>query len=1147
MQKPSIQEQMQKKILILDGAMGTMIQQENLKAEDFGGEELDGCNEMLVLSRPDLILNIHEAYLAAGSDMIETNTFGATKVVLAEYDLQDKSREINVAAAKLAIEAAKKYSTLEWPRYVAGALGPTTKTLSVTGGVTFEQLAESYYDQAAALIECGVDALLIETSQDTLNVKAASIGVRRAFEQLGVELPIMISGTIEPMGTTLAGQNIESFYISLEHLNPISIGLNCATGPEFMRDHIRALSQIANSAISCYPNAGLPDENGHYHESPESLSKKLAGFAEQGWLNIAGGCCGTTPAHIRALADTLSRYAPRRNYGTHPAAVSGIETVFIEDENRPIMVGERTNISGSRKFKRLIKEGKFEEGSEIARAQVKNGAHVIDINLQDTDIDEAYAMKHFLQEVVKKVKAPLMIDSTYDHIIELGLKYSQGKAIINSINLEDGETKFEAIVPLIHKYGAAVVVILIDERGQAVSRQAKIEVADRAYELLTNKYGMKPHDIIFDPNMFPVGSGDPQYLGSAVETIEGIKWIKAKYPACKTILGLSNISFGLPDAGREVLNSVYLYHCTKAGLDYAIVNTEKLERYASIPEEERCLAEELIYQTNDDTLARFVAHFRVKKVEKKEKMSNLSLEDRLGSYVIEGTKEGLLPDLEEALKVYAPLEVINGPLMKGMAEVGRLFNNNELIVAEVLQSAEVMKASVTYLEPFMEKDESAVKGKIILATVKGDVHDIGKNLVEIILSNNGYKILNLGIKVPPEQIIEAYRREQPDAIGLSGLLVKSAQQMVITAQDLRGAGVDVPILVGGAALTRKFTKTRIAPEYDGLVLYAKDAMDGLNIANRLSDPEQRKRLIQELRESKESDVMGAGKKEDLLPKLTRVHASTISKDVPVQVPPDLKRHILRDYPIGHIMPYVNMQMLLGHHLGLKGKVERLLEEKDAKALELKDNVDLILNDAQKKGIIQAHGMYRFFPAQSSGNDCLIYDPEIAGKVLHTFTFPRQETEPYYCLADYLKSVESGQMDYVGFLLVTAGHGINELAKVLRDNGDYLKSHALQATALEVAEGFAERIHHIMRDVWGIADSPQMTMQERFGAKYTGQRFSFGYPACPDLEDQAPLFTLLKPEDIGVELTESFMMEPEASVSAIVFAHPEARYFNVDKA
>ncbi|MEC0228373.1 methionine synthase [Paenibacillus alba] len=1144
MSKPPIQEQLKKKIMILDGAMGTMIQQENLTADDFGSDDLDGCNEILCVTRPDIIRKIHEAYFAAGADMIETNTFGTTSVVLAEYDLQDRHRELNLAAAKLAIEAANKYSTPEWPRYVVGAMGPTTKTLSVTGGVTFEQLEDSYYEQALALVEAGVDAILLETSQDTLNVKAGSIGIRRAFEQTGIELPIMISGTIEPMGTTLAGQNIESFYISLEHLKPISMGLNCATGPEFMRDHIRTLSDIADSAISCYPNAGLPDENGHYHESPESLAKKMAGFAEQGWLNIAGGCCGTTPDHIRAMAETLSQYKPRMEYGTHLPAVSGIETLFIEPENRPIMVGERTNISGSRKFKRLIKEGKFEEGSEIARTQVKNGAHVIDINLQDTDIDEAYAVEEFMQQVVKKVKVPLMIDSTYDHIIELGLKYSQGKAIINSINLEDGETKFEGILPLIKRYGAAVVCILIDERGQAVSREAKIEVATRSYELLTQKYGMNPEDIIFDPNMFPVGSGDPQYIGSAVETIEGIKMIKEKYPKAKTILGLSNISFGLPDAGREVLNSVYLYHCTKAGLDYAIVNTEKLERYASIPDTERQLAEELIYNTNDETLAKFVAHFREKKVEKKEKISNLSLEDRLGSYVVEGTKEGLIPDLEIALQTYSPLEVINGPLMKGMEQVGRLFNNNELIVAEVLQSAEVMKASVNYLEPFMEKSETAVKGKIILATVKGDVHDIGKNLVEIILSNNGYKIVNLGIKVPPEQIIEAYRKELPDAIGLSGLLVKSAQQMVITAQDLKTAGVDVPILVGGAALTRKFTKTRIQPEYEGVVLYAKDAMDGLDIANRLSDPEQRKRLIQELRESLESDVMDTGKKEEAMPQLTRVSSSAVSKDLPVQVPQDTERHILRDYPISHLMPYVNMQMLLGHHLGLKGKVEQLLGDKDSKAMQLKDTVDSILYAAQKNGIIKAHGMYRFFPAQSNGNDIIIYDPQDHSKVLETFTFPRQDKEPYLCLSDYLKSVESGQMDYVGFLLVTAGHDINELAKEWRDKGDYLKSHALQATALEVAEGFAERIHHIMRDVLGIADRPDMTMQERFGAKYIGQRFSFGYPACPNLEDQAKLFHLLKPEDIGVELTESFMMEPEASVSAIVFGHKEARYFNV---
>ncbi len=1144
--KISLHEALKQRILILDGAMGTMIQQVDLTGEDFGGEDLDGCNEMLVLTRPELIQRIHEEYLEAGADLIETNTFGATSVVLAEYDIQDRAREINLEAARIAKAAVDRFSTPESPRYVVGAMGPTTKTLSVTGGVTFQELIDSYLEQALALIEGGVDALLLETSQDTLNVKAGSIGIQQAFEQSGVTLPLMISGTIEPMGTTLAGQNIESFYISLEHLNPISVGLNCATGPEFMRDHIRSLSGMASVAVSCYPNAGLPDENGNYHESPDSLAQKIGAFAEQGWLNIAGGCCGTTPAHIRAMRDTLAQYPPREMNGTHPPALSGIEPIYIEQDNRPYMVGERTNVLGSRKFKRLIVEGKYEEASEIARAQVKNGAHIVDVCVQDPDREESEDMVKFLELVVKKVKVPLMIDTTDASVIDLALQYSQGKAIINSINLEDGEEKFELITPLLHKYGGAVVVGTIDERGQAISREDKLDVAKRSYDLLVNKYGLKPEDLIFDTLVFPVGTGDEQYIGSAKETIEGIRVIKEAMPECHTILGISNISFGLPEAGREVLNSVFLYECTKAGLDYAIVNTEKLERYASIPEEERRLSEELLYNTNDETLAAFVAAFRNKKVEKKEKISNLSLEERLASYVVEGSKEGLLPDLEQALAKYTALQVINGPLMRGMEEVGRLFNNNELIVAEVLQSAEVMKASVAYLEQFMEKNETSVKGKIILATVKGDVHDIGKNLVEIILSNNGYRIINLGIKVPPERIIEAYREEKVDAIGLSGLLVKSAQQMILTAQDLRTAGIDVPIMVGGAALTRKFTKNRIRPEYNGMVVYAKDAMDGLDLANKLMNPVTREAMQLEMEAEKEADASGAVAVQ-ALPELTRVERSDIAVDNPVLVPPDLERHTMRNYPLSHILPYVNMQMLLGHHLGLRGSVEQLLASGDKKATDLKAVVDDIMQEAVRDGIIQAHAMYRFFPAQSSGNSVIIYDPKDTSNILHTFTFPRQKVEPFLCLSDFLKPVESGQMDYVGFMVVTAGHGVRELSTAWKDQGDYLRSHALQSVALEVAEGLAERVHHMMRDIWGFPDSAQMTMKQRHGARYQGIRVSFGYPACPDLEDQGPLFKLLQPEDIGVELTEGFMMEPEASVSAMVFSHPQAKYFNVEKA
>ncbi|MFD2371997.1 methionine synthase [Brevibacillus sp. GCM10020057] len=1140
--KPTFREQLSRKILILDGAMGTMLQQANLTADDFGGEEYDGCNELLNLTRPDVIRSIHEKYLEAGADIIETNTFGATSVVLAEYNVADKDMEINIAATKLAKEAADAFSTPEWPRYVAGSMGPTTKTLSLTGGVTFEELVEAYFRQAKGMILGGADVLLLETSQDTLNVKAGGIGIRKAFEELGTELPVMLSGTIEPMGTTLAGQNIEAFYFSLEHLEPVSVGLNCATGPEFMRDHLRTLASLAQCGVSCYPNAGLPDENGHYHETPQGLAAKMRAFAEQGWLNIAGGCCGTTPEHIRAMAEALKDCKPRAQVTRPVSAVSGIEVVYVEDDNRPLLVGERTNVIGSKKFRDLIAAGQYEEASDIARAQVKRGAQVIDICLADPDRDEYADMENFLQYVVKKVKAPLMIDSTDAKVMELGLRYSQGKAILNSINLEDGLERFEEVAPLIHKYGAAVVVGTIEESGMATTREKKLEVAKRSYDILVNQYGVKPQDIIFDPLVFPVGTGDEQYIGSARETVEGIRLIKQAMPECKTILGVSNVSFGLPAAGREVLNAVFLYHTTLAGLDYAIVNTEKLERYASIPEEERRLAEALLFETSDETLAAFTEFYRAKKKEVRVEASSLTLEERLARYVVEGSKDGLFDDLKLALEKYAPLEIINGPLMAGMEEVGRLFNGNQLIVAEVLQSAEVMKASVSYLEPFMEKLDSAAKGKILLATVKGDVHDIGKNLVEIILANNGYEVVNLGIKVPPEQLIAACREEKPDAIGLSGLLVKSAQQMVITAQDLRDAGIDVPLMVGGAALTRKFTSNRIAPEYRGIVLYAKDAMDGLELVNRLQNPEERKRLAEEqqqlLEAAADAQPAVAPKPKSALPA-----RSAVSKTVPVHVPPDCERHVLRQYPISHLQPYLNLRMLLGKHLGVRGNVDKLIESGDEKVLELYGLVEELLSDAKQTGSITAHGMYQFFPAQSDGNQVIVYDPNDHSKVLERFDFPRQQEEPHLCLSDFLRPVESGEMDYVGFLTVTAGGGIRERSAELKERGDYLRSHVLQALALELAEAFAERIHHIMRDVWGIPDPAEMTMLERFGARYQGIRVSFGYPACPNLEDQAQLFRLLQPGDIGVQLTEGFMMEPEASVSAMVFAHPEARYFN----
>jgi len=1130
-----IEQQLQKKILVIDGAMGTMIQNFHLSADDFGGEQYEGCNEYLSLTAARVIQQIHEEYLQAGADIIETNTFGATKVVLDEYNLGHLALELNIESAKIAKRAAEKFSTPEWPRFVAGSMGPTTKTLSVTGGITFQQLVEAYEEQARGLLIGGVDLLLLETCQDMLNVKAGFIGISQAFEKLGVKVPLIVSGTIEPMGTTLAGQNIESFFISLQHMKPIAVGLNCATGPEFMTDHIRTLSSLANVAISCYPNAGLPDEEGCYHEAPELLAEKIKRFAEKGWLNIVGGCCGTTPTHIQAIAEAVKGIPPRPIPNTFPYhAISGIEPLIYEKTMRPLFVGERTNVIGSRKFKQLIAQQKYEEAAEIARTQVKNGAHVIDICLADPDRNEKEDMEHFIQQVVKKVKVPLVIDSTDENVMECALSYSQGKAIINSINLEDGEDRFAKSVPLIKKYGAAVVVGTIDELGMGITAERKLEIARRSYHLLVDKFGIAPHDIIFDPLVFPVGTGDEQYIGSAKETIEGVRLIKETFPECLTILGISNVSFGLPPAGREVVNSVFLYHCTLAGLDYAIVNTEKLERFASIPEEEVKLAEALLFDTTEETLAKFIDFYRHKTKTVKKQAATLRLEERLANYVVEGTKNGLIEDLKKALEKYSnPLDIINGPLMDGMNEVGRLFNENQLIVAEVLQSAEVMKAAVAFLEPFMEKTEDNSKGKVLLATVKGDVHDIGKNLVDIILSNNGYKVIDLGIKVTPQQLIDVVKIEKPDIIGLSGLLVKSAQQMVVTAQDLRQANISIPILVGGAALSRKFTENKIAPEYDGIVLYAKDAMDGLSLANQLrqGDISYSKALRPQVNENIPIEQ----------PIISR---SNVSAAVPVFKPIDLERHVIKDFSLSFIEPYINWQMLLGHHLGLKGKVKELLKSKDERAVMLKEFIDSLLFEAKHNKWLQPAAVYQFFPAQSDGNKIHIYSPTRKKTIVETFEFPRQQKAPYLCLADYVKPVNSGKLDYVGFFAVTAGKNIRELAQRWKKSGEFLRSHAIQALALEVAEGLAELVHQIMRDRWGFPDHPEFTMQERFAAKYQGQRFSFGYPACPNLEDQEKLFRLIQPEEIGIELTDGFMMEPEASVSAIVFSHPEARYFNV---
>jgi 5-methyltetrahydrofolate--homocysteine methyltransferase len=1017
-------------------------------------------------------------------------------------------------------------------------MGPSTRSISVTRNVTFDEVRAGYRVQAAGLIAGGVDALLLETCQDTLNVKAAALGVREAMQEAGVTLPLMVSATIEPMGTMLAGQGVEALAVSLEHLDLFSVGLNCATGPEFMTDHLRSLAAVTPGFVSVYPNAGLPDERGQYGETPASLAFKLRRFLDEGWVNLVGGCCGTTPAHIAALAALARGRAPRVPAAAPGPAVSGVEVLYPTDDNRPVFVGERTNVIGSRKFKELAVAERFDDAAEVGWAQVKAGAQVLDVCLANPDRDEAADMDRFMRELTRRVKVPLMIDSTDAAVLELALRHCQGKAIVNSINLEDGEERFEKVAPLLRRYGGAVVVGCIDEdkqQGMAVTRARKLAIAERSYRLLTVKYGIPARDLIFDPLVFPVGTGDVNYVGSAVETIEGLRSIKERFPDSRTILGISNVSFGLPPAGREVLNGVFLYHCVKAGLDYAIINTERLERYPSIPEEERRLAEDLLYWRGADPVAAFAAHFRDRRQAAPLK-STLSLDERLARYIVEGSRDGLLPDLDAKLAEAAPLDIINGPLMRGMDEVGRLFNDNQLIVAEVLQSAEAMKAAVAHLEPHMERSESNRRATIVLATVKGDVHDIGKNLVDIILSNNGYRVINLGIKIPPEELIAAYHAHKPDAFGLSGLLVKSAQQMVVTAQDLRVAGVDIPLFVGGAALTRKFTATRIAAEYGGVTLYAKDAMDGLDLANQLFSAPTRDALIERVRSEQAALVDAVTEAAPVRPAGPAPRTAGVPR-VEVAPPPDLERHVVRDVPLPHVYPYLNLQMLYGKHLGLRGPVVRLLEAGDAKAAELREVVEGLKTTAAREGLLRAHGVYQWFRARAAGETLTLLGP--GGEPAARFTFPRQPDGERLCLTDY---VRDDRDDYVALFAVTCGAGVRERATAWKERGDYLRSHALQALAIECAEATAEWLHARLRTLWGFPDPPELSIADKLKAHYRGIRVSFGYPACPELADQATLWRLLRPEEIGIALTEGFMMDPEASVSALVFHHPAAKYF-----
>ncbi len=1124
---------LEKRILLLDGATGTALASMGLGPSDYGGEALAGCHEALVLNKPEAVLALHKLYLDAGADIVETDSFGGTPVVLGEYGLEARAAEINRRAAELAKEACARAEAADRsrPRFVAGSIGPTTKSLTLTGGITFDEMVRSYAVQAGGLAEGGADVLLIETVQDALNMKAALIACRDAAPSL----PVAVSATMQPSGTTLGGQTIEALWVTAAPWNPLWIGINCATGPSAMAEHVRALAALASSFVSVVPNAGLPDANGRYLETPRQMAQVLERYAASGLVNILGGCCGTTAAHIKALREVASKNKPRIAPHYDPGHTAGGEAKGLVQERPPLLIGERTNALGSRAFKKLIGEGRFAEAAEIGRRQAKGGAQVLDVCLADARGDEKAAMREMALALRKAVRLPLMVDTTDAAVMEEALKLIPGRPVLNSVNLEDGGARLERVARLAKRYGAALVAGCIDddpEEGMARTAGRKVQVARKLLGRL-EALGFSRREILLDALVFPAATGDPKFRGAAKETIEGVRAIKAELPGAVTVLGISNVSFGLPPAAREVLNAVFLHHCVQAGLDAAIVNTEQLVRYPGLQLEEISIAEELLFTGSPASVEAFAQRYRERNTSKAGRAANENIpaRDRLKRMVVDGERSGLTNLLDEMLASWDPLSIISGPLMEGMDEVGRLFGKGELIVAEVLVSAEVMQAAADYLRPGLKADE-AKRGSILLATVRGDVHDIGKNLVGMLFASNGYEVVDLGVQVSSERLIEEWRKRKTDLVGLSGLLVRSARQMAETARDMAAENISVPMLVGGAALSAAFTREHISPNYKGAVAYAPDAMAGLKEAREILEGA--------------SDGTGgsaAGGDGNRLEQDSPSPPGPLPSGPPLDpsaIPraPWLGGKVLPSLSLDEIFPYLNEQVLFGKHLGLKGSVSRLLERKDARAEKIASMVEELKDAAVAREWLNPSAVFGFFRAVGRGESVVVMEP--GGEPLAELPFPRTSRPPHRSAAEWVHP-QAQANDSVALFCVTAGGRAQAEAARLRAKGDLLRSYALQALALETAEAAAEWLHKRIRELWGIAGPGELALQDLFHARYRGIRLSFGYPACPRMEAQRDLFRILRPEEIGVRLTESFMMDPEASVSAVVFHHPEAKY------
>jgi len=1185
------------RILLLDGAMGTMIQRHSLGEADFRGDrfrdhlhDLKGNGDVLALTRPDVIGGVHREYLAAGADIIETNTFSSTAIAQADYGLSALAYELNFEATRLAKAATDEWSarTPDRPRFVAGAMGPTNRTLSISPdvndpaarSVTFDQVRDAYREQVRGLIDGGADLLLIETIFDTLNAKAAIAAVLDIFEERGVERPLMLSATItDRSGRTLSGQMIDAFYVSIRHAKPFSVGLNCALGAEQMRPYLAELARIAECHVTCYPNAGLPNAFGEYDELPPDTGRLLRDFAESGFVNMLGGCCGTTPDHIRAVAAAIDGLAPRRLPVPDPQSpgpsaftqLSGLETLAIRPESNFMLIGERTNVTGSKRFSRLILSGEFTEAADVALGQVRGGANIIDVNMDEGMLDSEAAMTTFLHILATEpeiARLPIMVDSSKWSVIEAGLKCVQGKPIVNSISLKEGEEDFLHKARLVQLYGAAVVVMAFDERGQADTVERKVEICQRAYRLLVDQAGFDPHDIIFDPNILAIATGLEEHNNYAVNFIEATRIIKATCPGVKISGGVSNLSFSFRgnDLVREAMHSAFLFHAIKAGLDMGIVNAGQLVVYEDIPAELLEHVEDVIFNRREDATERLVQLAETVKGEGRKQEHDMtwreaSVEKRLAHALIHGVIDFIEADVEEArLKLPRPLDVIEGPLMDGMKVVGDLFGAGKMFLPQVVKSARAMKKAVAYLLPYMEEEKrkagttSRSPGKIVMATVKGDVHDIGKNIVGVVLGCNNYEVVDLGVMVPLDRILQTAVEEKADLVGLSGLITPSLDEMVFVAREMERRHFTIPLLIGGATTSRQHTAVKIAQEFSQPVVHVLDASRAVDVVSRLLSRTQKPDFDTANRAEQDTirQQYAALKQRPLLawPAAQANHARLDWRPDHVPTPAFTGSRMLDDVTLEDLIPFIDWTFFFAAW-ELKGRFPGILDHPQygAAARELYGHAGTLLDRIVRDRLLTPRGVYGFWPANTDGDDIVVSD-EAGGELLRFNMLRQQEAasddKPNLSLADFIAPRESGVRDSIGAFAVTTGHGVAELvAEFERDHDDY-NAIMVKALADRLAEAFAEYLHARVRRDWGYGAAEQLTRADIAAERYRGIRPAFGYPACPDHSEKGKLFDLLQAERTGITLTDNFAMAPAAAVSGLYFAHPEARYFTVGR-